>query len=168
MEERSPDGRILETPNLKVFTFAELKTATKNFKGDTLLGEGGFGKVYKGWVDEKTLKPCKIGSGMIVAIKKLKHESTQGFEEWQVLILMLSSISTLLQFIYLIRQGRNNIAFMRYYLLNLLITTISISVDGKRIHPNIKRKGKRATEQAVVSFINPLMLTQKKKKRKKL
>ena len=67
-------------------SFAELKTATKNFKGDTLLGEGGFGKVYKGWVDEKTLKPCKIGSGMIVAIKKLNHGSMQGFEEWQVLI----------------------------------------------------------------------------------
>ncbi|EOX90670.1 Kinase superfamily protein, 32 [Theobroma cacao] len=83
VEEESPDGRILETPNLKVFTFAELKTATKNFKGDTLLGEGGFGRVYKGWVDEKTLTPSKVGSGMIVAIKKLNHESMQGFEEWQ-------------------------------------------------------------------------------------
>ena len=86
MEEGSPDGRILEIPQLKVFTFAELKAATKNFKGDTLLGEGGFGQVYKGWVDEKTLAPSKIGTGMIVAIKKLNHESMQGFEEWQVLM----------------------------------------------------------------------------------
>ncbi|XWS33951.1 hypothetical protein CRYUN_Cryun22dG0126800 [Craigia yunnanensis] len=93
VEEGSPDGRILETPNLKVFTFAELKTATKNFKGDTLLGEGGFGKVYKGWVDEKTLTPSKIGSGMIVAIKKLNHESTQGFEEWQSEVDFLGRLS---------------------------------------------------------------------------
>ncbi|XP_022751539.1 probable serine/threonine-protein kinase PIX13 [Durio zibethinus] len=93
VEEGSPDGRILETPDLKVFTFAELKTATKNFKGDTLLGEGGFGKVYKGWVDEKTLTPSKIGSGMIVAIKKLKHESIQGFEEWQSEVNFLGRLS---------------------------------------------------------------------------
>jgi len=67
-----------------------LKAATKSFKSDTLLGEGGFGKVYKGWLDEKTLCPCKAGSGMVVAIKKLNSESTQGFQEWQV-----SLISTL-------------------------------------------------------------------------
>ncbi|OMO83375.1 hypothetical protein COLO4_22548 [Corchorus olitorius] len=91
--EGSPDGRILETPNLKVFTFAELKTATKNFKGDTLLGEGGFGRVYKGWVDEKTLAPSKLGSGMIVAIKKLNHESMQGFEEWQSEVNFLGRLS---------------------------------------------------------------------------
>ncbi|XVF59893.1 hypothetical protein PTKIN_Ptkin07bG0312400 [Pterospermum kingtungense] len=93
VEEGSPDGRILETPNLKVFTFAELKMATKSFKGDTLLGEGGFGKVYKGWVDEKTLTPSKIGFGMIVAIKKLNHESVQGFEEWQSEVNFLGRLS---------------------------------------------------------------------------
>ncbi|WVZ03128.1 hypothetical protein V8G54_023934 [Vigna mungo] len=27
------------------------------FKGDTLLGKGGFGKVYKGWLNEKNLTP---------------------------------------------------------------------------------------------------------------
>lgn len=60
-----------------------MKSATRNFKPDTLLGEGGFGKVYKGWLVEKTLAPAKAGSGMIVAIKKLNSESTQGFQEWQ-------------------------------------------------------------------------------------
>lgn len=79
-----PDGQILENPNLKVFTFADLKAATRNFKPDTLLGEGGFGKVYKGWLDEKTLSPSKAGSGIVVAIKKLNSESVQGFQEWQV------------------------------------------------------------------------------------
>ncbi|TVU17369.1 hypothetical protein EJB05_33400 [Eragrostis curvula] len=45
------EGRILETPNLRIFTFGELRAATRNFKPDTVLGEGGFGRVYKGWVD---------------------------------------------------------------------------------------------------------------------
>ena len=80
----SVNGRILELANLKFFSFGDLKAATKNFKADTLLGEGGFGKVYKGWLDEKTLTPAKAGSGMVVAIKKLNPESKQGFNEWQV------------------------------------------------------------------------------------
>ena len=79
---------------MKVFSFVELKAATKSFKSDTLLGEGGFGKVYKGWLDEKTLSPAKAGSGMVVAIKKLNSESTQGFQEWQVSL--ISTLSFLL------------------------------------------------------------------------
>ena len=80
----SPEGRILEAPNLRVFTFAELRAATRNFKPDTVLGEGGFGRVYKGWVDEKTMNPTRSGIGMVVAVKKLNPESVQGLQEWQV------------------------------------------------------------------------------------
>lgn len=32
----------------QTFTFRELATATKNFRPESLLGEGGFGRVYKG------------------------------------------------------------------------------------------------------------------------
>ncbi|KAI4981056.1 hypothetical protein ZWY2020_021541 [Hordeum vulgare] len=83
--EASPsrEGRILEAPNLRIFTFAELKAATRNFKSDTLLGEGGFGRVHKGWVDEKTMSPARSGAGMPVAVKKLNPESLQGVQEWQ-------------------------------------------------------------------------------------
>ena len=78
------DGQILESPNLKTYTFAELKCATKSFRPETVLGEGGFGKVYKGWVDEKTLNPSRSTTGMVVAVKKLNPESVQGMEQWQV------------------------------------------------------------------------------------
>jgi len=78
------DGRILEVPNLRVFTFAELKAATRNFKANTVLGEGGFGRVYKGWVDERTMNPARNGAGVPVAVKKLNPESLQGVQEWQV------------------------------------------------------------------------------------
>jgi hypothetical protein len=79
-----PEGRILEAPNMRIFTFAELKAATRNFKPDTVLGEGGFGRVYTGWVDEKTMSPVRSGAGMVVAVKKLNPESVQGMQEWQV------------------------------------------------------------------------------------
>ncbi|KAF5463548.1 hypothetical protein F2P56_019452 [Juglans regia] len=92
-DESYPNGKILETPNLKEFSFSDLKTATKNFKTDSLLGEGGFGKVFKGWMDGKTLTPSKFGTGMVVAIKKLKSESMQGFQEWQSEVNFLGRLS---------------------------------------------------------------------------
>ncbi|XP_008653727.2 probable serine/threonine-protein kinase CST [Zea mays] len=87
------DGQILEAPNLRTFTFIELKTAPKNFRPDSVLGEGGFGRVYKGWVDEKTMAPTRNGTGMVVAVKKLNSESMQGFDEWQSEINFLGRLS---------------------------------------------------------------------------
>ncbi|KAL2551210.1 Protein kinase superfamily protein [Forsythia ovata] len=92
-DDTSVSGEILPMPNLKNYTFADLKKATKNFKSDRVLGVGGFGTVFKGWVDSKTLSPSKIGTGMIVAIKKLNPESTQGFEEWQSEVNFLGRLS---------------------------------------------------------------------------
>ncbi|CAH2037741.1 unnamed protein product [Thlaspi arvense] len=72
------EGEILSSPNLKAFSFNELKNATKNFRPDSLLGEGGFGCVFKGWIDETTLNASRPGSGIVVAVKKLKPEGFQG------------------------------------------------------------------------------------------
>uniref|UniRef100_A0A2P2IMA0 non-specific serine/threonine protein kinase n=1 Tax=Rhizophora mucronata TaxID=61149 RepID=A0A2P2IMA0_RHIMU len=90
-DEAYPNGQILPTPNLRIFSFAELKSATKNFRPDIVLGEGGFGTVYKGWLDEKA--PGKSGSGTVIAVKKLNSESLQGFEEWQSEVNFLGRLS---------------------------------------------------------------------------
>ncbi|KAM3324324.1 putative serine/threonine-protein kinase PBL4 [Capsicum chacoense] len=74
------DSSVLSS--LQSFTYNDLKNATRNFRADSLLGEGGFGCVFKGWIDENTFAPCKPGSGMVVAVKKLKPESFQGHREW--------------------------------------------------------------------------------------
>ncbi|KAL9677300.1 hypothetical protein QQ045_005528 [Rhodiola kirilowii] len=68
--------------SLTSFTFNDLKAATKNFRPESILGEGGFGCVFKGWVDEHTFAPTKTGSGLAVAVKKLRIESLQGHKEW--------------------------------------------------------------------------------------
>jgi len=82
----------LSSPNLKAFSFNELKNATRNFRPDSLLGEGGFGHVYKGWIDEHTFTAAKPGSGMVVAVKRLKPEGFQGHKEWLVSALFLGPL----------------------------------------------------------------------------
>ncbi|XAR61541.1 Non-specific serine/threonine protein kinase [Bertholletia excelsa] len=81
-ENVPPSGKIV-TPHLKMFRFAELRSATSNFRPATVLGEGGFGRVFKGWIDEKTYAPAKVGAGMAVAVKKSNPDSFQGLKEWQ-------------------------------------------------------------------------------------
>lgn len=81
LRDRDPDETV-ET--LRVFTFEELASATSNFKGGNVIGEGTFGRVYKGWLREDTLSPAKNGRGMAVAVKNWKPCSLSGLEEWQV------------------------------------------------------------------------------------
>ncbi|KAG5102138.1 hypothetical protein AAZX31_17G108500 [Glycine max] len=64
------------------FTFQELKAATGNFRPDSILGEGGFGYVFKGWIEEDGTAPAKPGSGITVAVKSLKPDGLQGHREW--------------------------------------------------------------------------------------
>ncbi|XP_037441871.1 receptor-like cytoplasmic kinase 176 [Triticum dicoccoides] len=71
----------------------DLRLATRNFDVNTLLGEGAFGRVYKGWIDENTLSPCKPGTGITVAVKRLSQESFQGHLEWLAEINYLSRLS---------------------------------------------------------------------------
>lgn len=64
--------------NLKVFTFSELKTATKNFSRSLMIGEGGFGVVYRG-VIRSTEDPHKK---IDIAVKQLSRGGFQGHKEW--------------------------------------------------------------------------------------
>lgn len=85
--------QILPHPNsnLRTFSFTELKTATRNFRSDTVLGEGGFGTVYKGWLDNRP--SARTASGTVIAVKKLNPESLQGLEEWQCEVNFLGTLS---------------------------------------------------------------------------
>ncbi|KAF3441867.1 hypothetical protein FNV43_RR15782 [Rhamnella rubrinervis] len=64
--------------DLRIFTVPELKSATKNFSRSAMLGEGGFGCVYKG-----SIKSSEDPSGKLeVAVKKLSRRGLQGHKEW--------------------------------------------------------------------------------------
>lgn len=84
--EGVPNGAILPISNLRIFTLAELKAATRNFRSDAMLGEGGFGRVFKGYLAIEDVDPSSHSKGRVaVAIKKLNPESVQGFQEWKVI-----------------------------------------------------------------------------------
>lgn len=67
---------------LRKFAFNELKSATRNFRPESLLGEGGFGCVFKGWINESGTTPVRAGTGLTVAVKTLNHDGLQGHKEW--------------------------------------------------------------------------------------
>lgn len=69
---------------LRKFAFNDLKWATRNFRPESLLGEGGFGCVFKGWIEENGTAPVKPGTGLTVAVKTLNHDGLQGHKEWLV------------------------------------------------------------------------------------
>ncbi|XP_052176324.1 receptor-like cytoplasmic kinase 176 isoform X2 [Diospyros lotus] len=56
--------------------------ATRNFRPDSVLGEGGFGSVFKGWIDEHSFTAAKPGTGLVIAVKKLNQDGLQGHKEW--------------------------------------------------------------------------------------
>ncbi|XP_019442638.1 PREDICTED: probable serine/threonine-protein kinase PIX7 isoform X3 [Lupinus angustifolius] len=68
--------------SLRKFTFNGLRVATRNFRPESLLGEGGFGCVFKGWIEENGTAPMKPGTGLTVAVKTLNHNGKQGHKEW--------------------------------------------------------------------------------------
>lgn len=56
--------------------------ATKHFRPDQVLGEGGFGFVYNGVIDGR-VRPGY--NAMRVAVKVLNREGPQGDREWLVI-----------------------------------------------------------------------------------
>ncbi|GFY96750.1 protein kinase superfamily protein [Actinidia rufa] len=82
---RSSSSRINEDlaqsfgSDLYDFQLSELRAITQNFSSNFLLGEGGFGTVHKGYVDDNMRQDLKPQA---VAVKLLDIEGLQGHREW--------------------------------------------------------------------------------------
>uniref|UniRef100_J3MC57 non-specific serine/threonine protein kinase n=1 Tax=Oryza brachyantha TaxID=4533 RepID=J3MC57_ORYBR len=83
-------SRTLAKTNLHAFTLDELKAATKNFSTSNFLGEGGFGPVYKGFIDG-SLRPGL--EAQHVAVKYLDSDGVQGHREWLAEVVYLGMLS---------------------------------------------------------------------------
>ncbi|VAH50831.1 unnamed protein product [Triticum turgidum subsp. durum] len=71
---------IVGRPN--VLSYGELRSATDNFSPNNLLGQGGYGSVYKG----------KLTDGRFVAVKQLSEASHQGKKEFATEIETISRV----------------------------------------------------------------------------
>eukprot|EP00252_Welwitschia_mirabilis_P011595 TRINITY_DN25889_c0_g1_i2.p1 TRINITY_DN25889_c0_g1~~TRINITY_DN25889_c0_g1_i2.p1 ORF type:complete len:177 (-),score=28.09 TRINITY_DN25889_c0_g1_i2:75-605(-) len=76
------EDQIRASSQLRKFTFSDLKAATRNFRPESVLGGGGFGYVFKGWIEENGTAPVKPGTGLTVAVKTLNPDGLQGHKEW--------------------------------------------------------------------------------------
>ncbi|KAD4178544.1 hypothetical protein E3N88_27135 [Mikania micrantha] len=76
-------------PGLFDFKLSELRAITQNFSTDFLLGEGGFGTVHKGYVDENMRSGLKAQA---VAVKLLDIEGLQGHREWLAEVIFLGQL----------------------------------------------------------------------------
>ncbi|CAI9264845.1 unnamed protein product [Lactuca saligna] len=81
-EQKSKDSG-LPSGRCRRFTIQEVKDATKEFDETRVIGRGGFGMVYIGYIDNDTTA---------VAIKRLNALSKQGFREFQTEIGLLSKL----------------------------------------------------------------------------
>ncbi|XP_024029902.1 cysteine-rich receptor-like protein kinase 10 [Morus notabilis] len=64
------------------FDFKTIETATSKFSDDNVLGEGGFGKVYKG----------KLQDGREIAVKRLSKSSGQGATEFKNEVVLVAKL----------------------------------------------------------------------------
>ncbi|KAJ1391740.1 Serine-threonine/tyrosine-protein kinase, catalytic domain [Sesbania bispinosa] len=75
--------------NFRVFTLQELVDATNGFNRMLKIGEGGFGKVYRGTISPQNGQ----GDPIVVAIKKLNTRGLQGHKEWLAEVQFLSIVN---------------------------------------------------------------------------
>ncbi|KAG5248769.1 hypothetical protein OIU78_014324 [Salix suchowensis] len=127
--------------NLHVFTLKELQTATNVFSKSNYLGAGGFGAVYKGFIDDKLRPGLKAQP---VAVKVLDLDGSQGHREWLAEILFLGQLkhrhlvsligyccedeNRLLVYEYIERGNLENKLFNRYSAALPWLTRLKIAV----------------------------------------
>lgn len=64
------------------FSYEQILEMTKGFCSENIIGEGGFGRVYKGW----------LPGGKEVAVKELKAGSGQGEREFRAEVEIISRV----------------------------------------------------------------------------
>ncbi|CAN6870211.1 BnaCnng15410D [Brassica napus] len=82
------------TNPLIAFTYDELKNITGNFRQDRVLGGGGFGSVYKGFIKEESGDQEEVPKPLPVAVKVHDGDNSfQGHREWLAEVIFLGQLS---------------------------------------------------------------------------
>ncbi|KAM5588589.1 hypothetical protein ABKV19_006847 [Rosa sericea] len=75
------EDKMVSSEELPFIDLATIRKATDDFSDSNKLGQGGFGAVYKGWLDGKE-----------VAVKRLSRKSRQGLEEYRNEVILIAKL----------------------------------------------------------------------------
>lgn len=115
---------------LQNFKVRELEIATGKFREDSLLGEGGFGKVYLGWLkvpkgengnnNDNDNSCCYTSKKYPVAIKRLKSPDMFAYHEWLTEVLVLGRLRHphLVHLVGYCSQGTDHLMLVYRYATN--------------------------------------------------
>ncbi|PIN10799.1 Serine/threonine protein kinase [Handroanthus impetiginosus] len=106
MTKRKRRGRNNEDVELPVFKFVTIVAATNDFSGENLIGQGGFGPVYRG---------CLLAKGQI-AVKRLSRTSGQGLEEFKNEVMLTARLQhrNLVQLLGCCIEGQERMLIYEY------------------------------------------------------
>ncbi|KAJ6708618.1 hypothetical protein OIU74_009845 [Salix koriyanagi] len=126
---------------LVVSHFVSLQQQQEIFREINLIGEGGFGRVYKG----------RLETGEIVAVKQLNQDGLQGHQEFIVEVLMLSLLhhSNLVTLIGYCTSGDQRLLVYEYMPMGSL-------------EDHLFDRSKKPGEQNLVAWSRPFLREQKK------
>ncbi|KAI3766401.1 hypothetical protein L2E82_16458 [Cichorium intybus] len=131
--------------DLHEFTLAELTMITHDFASSNYLGEGGFGTVHKGFIDDK-IRPGL--EAQPVAVKLLDLDGGQGHNEWLTEVTFLGQLrhphlvkligycceekNRLLVYEYMARGNLESQLFRRYSISLPWLTRIQIALGAAK------------------------------------
>ncbi|XP_071731952.1 probable serine/threonine-protein kinase PBL12 [Rutidosis leptorrhynchoides] len=131
--------------DLHEFTLAQLTKITHNFDSSNFLGEGGFGPVHKGFIDDK-MRPGL--EAQPVAVKLLDLDGGQGHNEWLAEVTFLGQLrhphlvkligyccedrNRLLVYEYMARGNLESQLFRRYSISLPWLTRIKIALGAAK------------------------------------
>ncbi|KAK9823379.1 hypothetical protein WJX72_002370 [[Myrmecia] bisecta] len=109
-------------PHCHRFTYAELAAATGGFAEGNVLGEGGFGRVYKG----------VLRDGKSVAVKRLDRGGLQGDKEFNVEISTLAALrhANLVTLLGICTEGDHRLAAFEFAQHGSLRSALDVSTPG--------------------------------------
>ncbi|GFP98126.1 serine/threonine-protein kinase pbs1 [Phtheirospermum japonicum] len=118
----------------EIFAYKDLSALTQNFNPDCLVGEGGFGRVYKGHLESKNID---------VAVKQLDRNGFQGNKEFLVEVLVLSLLHhpNLVNLVGYCAEGNQRVLVYEYMINGSLEDhLLNISPDRKPLDWNTRMK----------------------------